>query len=545
MDDIRFYLSVFLRRLPWFLVVATIIWAISFAVAMTLPPAYVSKMRLVVESPQIPEDLAASTVKTPALEQLQIIEQRLLTRDNLLALSRRFDVPPARDEMNPDEIVDAMRARTTIRMTSGRNEATMMTVSFEAANPRRAAAVLNEYLTLIQAADAQFRRGRSGETLDFFRQEVQRLDEELEAQSNRILEFKQKNAEALPESLEFRMSQRASLQERLSQNDREIGRLRNQRERLIQLFEATGGTDTDRPDRRVDRSPAQQQLLSLEAELTAALAVYSEENPKVKLLRNQIAQVSAQIEEERVQAVAAARTQSDSAEAGTDAAQGEETPDQARREMLNIQLSEIDGEINLLQTQQKTLTDEIAALDDTISRTPAVAIALDELQRAYDIIEAQYSSTEARLVAGADRRPDRNPVARAADFGHRTAQRAQRTDQAQPGENRRGRRRAGPSGGGGAGAVARGPEHLGPAARGSGQPLRNLAVHHHPVHPHTQADRPSARAQTTADPGDPSGNSRDDLRDARLLPADRPGGRKGDEQAWRALVSAHRKRRQD
>ena len=112
MDELKFYFSIFLRRLPWFVVLATVITAVAVSVAISLPPAYVSQMRLVVESPQIPDEMAASTVRTPALEQLQIIEQRLLTRANLLDISRRLDVLPDLDQMSPDDIVRAMRART-------------------------------------------------------------------------------------------------------------------------------------------------------------------------------------------------------------------------------------------------------------------------------------------------------------------------------------------------------------------------------------------------------------------------------------------------
>ena len=111
MDDLKFYFMIFLRRLPYFLIVAMIISATSVAVAVSLPPAYVSQMRLVVESPQIPTELAASTVRTPALEQLQIVEQRLLTRANMLTIARQQNVFPEVENMTPDDIVRGMRAR--------------------------------------------------------------------------------------------------------------------------------------------------------------------------------------------------------------------------------------------------------------------------------------------------------------------------------------------------------------------------------------------------------------------------------------------------
>ena len=119
MTPVRYYISIFLRRLPYFLVVAAIISVVSVVIAMTLPPTYVAQMRLIVESPQIPTDLAASTVRTPAQEQLQIVEQRLLTRPVLLDISRKYDVLKNQAEANPDQIVNALRKQTWIRISSG------------------------------------------------------------------------------------------------------------------------------------------------------------------------------------------------------------------------------------------------------------------------------------------------------------------------------------------------------------------------------------------------------------------------------------------
>ncbi|MEL7259114.1 MAG: lipopolysaccharide biosynthesis protein, partial [Pseudomonadota bacterium] len=68
MTSLKYYWSIFMRRLPYFLVVATVLGAASVIVAMSMPPSYVSQMRLIVESPQIPDELAASTARTPAQE---------------------------------------------------------------------------------------------------------------------------------------------------------------------------------------------------------------------------------------------------------------------------------------------------------------------------------------------------------------------------------------------------------------------------------------------------------------------------------------------
>ncbi len=382
MDALSFYFSIFRRRFAYFLIVATILSAIAVTVAYTLPPAYVSRMVILVESPQIPEELASSTVRTPAFEQLQIVQQRLLTRANLLDIARRLDVLPDIRKMNPDAIVDAMRARTTITTSNRRRkEAPLMTISFEASRARATAEVLNEYLTLIQQQDSEYRKGRSGETLEFFTQEVARLSGELDAQSARILAFKQANVGALPESLEFRLNQQSVLQDRLSQATRDISELKNQRERLMQLFEVTGQVNASA---QTPLSPKELQLQELRNQLDEALLVYSAENPRVKLL------------EARIEQIEAGMVAPEAPAAEGETAESEETA-QPLPAMLTIQLSDIDSRITILEEHKTVLQAQIDSLNESLARTPEISIALEELTRKYDSIQLQYSQTEDRL----------------------------------------------------------------------------------------------------------------------------------------------------
>ena len=89
--DLKFYLSIFLRRLPYFIVIAAFLSAVGIAVASILPPLYSSTAKILVEAPQIPGDLARTTVPIDPVEQIQIIEQRLMTRANILSLADKLE----------------------------------------------------------------------------------------------------------------------------------------------------------------------------------------------------------------------------------------------------------------------------------------------------------------------------------------------------------------------------------------------------------------------------------------------------------------------
>ena len=180
--DLKFYCSLFLRRLHWFLLFLVIGSAIGLTLATVLPPVYVAQARLLVESEQIPGNLAESTVRTEATEQLQIIQQRILTRDTLVDMANRLEIYGSRangerPRMTTDELVDDLRGRISIVTNGGGSRrgpatATLVAVAFEAPTARMSSRVTNELVTLIQRQDVEMRTGGARRTLDFFEQDV-------------------------------------------------------------------------------------------------------------------------------------------------------------------------------------------------------------------------------------------------------------------------------------------------------------------------------------------------------------------------------------
>ena len=373
--DFGYYWSIFSRRLPYFLIVASVISAASVIVAMALPPAYVSSMKLIVESPRIPDELAASTVRTPVPEQLQVIEQRLLTRANLLEIASRQSVFEDPSAMTADRIVAGMRSRTVIKIRTGRNEVALMEISFEAPSSASAAGVLNEYLTLIQKEDVQSRTGRATQTLEFFRKEVDRLSEALAERSAQILAFKTENADVLPDTLNFRLNQQAILQERLAQLDRDMILQKSQRSRLIEIYETTGQVSGNRTP---NQTPEQVELVGLRRELNQALAIYSTTNPRVKLLEARIKQL-----EEQVSSVPQLVEESES---------------HSGNPLLDVQLADLDSRIAASEEQKVVLTRQLDQLRQTISQTPENQFRLDDLELDYQHIEGQYNVAVERLA---------------------------------------------------------------------------------------------------------------------------------------------------
>src|SRR5262245_39202233 len=76
---------IFSVLIPFVLVVAA-----GSAAALLWPPTYLSEGKILVESQQIPTDLVRPTVTATAQERIQVIQQRVMTRDKLLTIMDKY-----------------------------------------------------------------------------------------------------------------------------------------------------------------------------------------------------------------------------------------------------------------------------------------------------------------------------------------------------------------------------------------------------------------------------------------------------------------------
>ena len=181
--DLKFYWAVFLRRLPYFLVVAALLTAVAVTLAFVLPPKYRSQASMLVEPQQIPGELAELMVPINPFEQIQIIEQRLMTRANLLELAQKIGLDAAQPELTAGEIVRDTRQsiefigfEPDVTKQRGVPGATIIGVAFEAPTPQLAYRGASELVNLILAENVKLRTGRAGDTLEFFQTEVEQLE---------------------------------------------------------------------------------------------------------------------------------------------------------------------------------------------------------------------------------------------------------------------------------------------------------------------------------------------------------------------------------
>jgi uncharacterized protein involved in exopolysaccharide biosynthesis len=176
------YLAVAKRRLFYWLIPFVVTFAVAALIVAIQRPLYQAEGKILVETQDIPADLVRPTITDTANQRIQVIQQRIMTRDNLLEIVKKFGLFPGQKQwMSAGQILDLMKERTQLKLvdltlpTQQNNLTIAFTLSFEYENPEIAARVANEFLTLILNEDARNRTNRASETSKFLDQEVKRL----------------------------------------------------------------------------------------------------------------------------------------------------------------------------------------------------------------------------------------------------------------------------------------------------------------------------------------------------------------------------------
>mgnify|MGYP002714730496 CR=1 FL=1 len=375
--------AVLRRRLALLVLIAAIGSAASIYHALRLPPVYRTATRVLVERQQIPDELARSTVNLTTSQRLQLIEERLMARDNLIALIDRLDIF-GDAPVSPERKIEIVRAATRIESISGVNpgqswgaEAGIFafTITVEFDDPRLAAAMANAFAADAIAQNALVRTERARDTLRYFEREVERLVAQIVALETKIATFKTANEEALPESLEYRREELARLQLNEFELMRRISDLQN--ERSVLSVEMASEAEAS----PLRESAAEIELRQLELQLAQQRRLLKAGHPQIRQLESRIDALTDLVASITVDADGARR-----------AVPG------AERDALRLRIAQVSTQLDLLEGQGAALAGRRAALDASIRGTPEVEAELAAYNRGLVELQEQHSVAARRLA---------------------------------------------------------------------------------------------------------------------------------------------------
>ena len=380
--DIGKYIDGVRRRL-WLVALIFIPGALlATGIAYVLPPVYESTAKILVESPKIPTALAQSTVTISAAERLQLIQQRILARENVLDVIERLNLFADQPELTPTEKVDRVRVGTKIDIIAfssitgrpaPRNQpitVSSFNITYKAASRDITARVANELVTRVLELNLQSRSEQAQQTHDFFTQEVERYAADLIAIETEIANYKKQNEASDPNTLQSRQGVLQGIIAQLFVSRQQKEQLQKQLETLEETLSAMRSLPT--PTQNLTQE--ERQLATLEAELAQEESLLTEAHPTVKQLRQQIAAMK--------KVVSGSGSQSSSSSSAQ-----------------TLQITNLEGQISLLKSQITHIeeleirdSERRLTLEASISDTPRVEMAMNAFQRRHDDLRIRYQA---------------------------------------------------------------------------------------------------------------------------------------------------------
>jgi uncharacterized protein involved in exopolysaccharide biosynthesis len=398
--DVQTYLHLLLMR-KWRLILVCVLGtACAAAYSYQLPSLYRASTMILVEPQRIPAAYVSSTVTSTVQERLSTISQQILSRTNLEAIIRQFNlyqrqapseprtltseavqqylrellgqrVTQAIDRFIPwfdpsappmEMLVERMRQDIEVKVMGGNNA---FSIAYVGADPLTVMQVTNVLAALFIDENLRIREQQAEGTSEFLATEHAEAKRELEKQEKALKEFKERHMGALPEQMTTNLRTLDRLQVELqtitdglkSAEDRKLiyqGQLTDIERQISGL--QTGATPEIGSTGLISR------LEQLKEELARLQAQYKDNYPDIGLLKKQIRELEEQL------------TRGDTAEnAAKSSARSSFTlisPSLlTQRQAISAQLQAINAEISALRAKQNRTTVLIKDYEGKVEKT--------------------------------------------------------------------------------------------------------------------------------------------------------------------------------
>lgn len=375
------YIDIARRRALVMLATFVVVVTTALALAILPPPVYQSSGTILIESQQISKKIIESSVTTYASERIEIIRQRVMTRENLSRIIKKYNLF---GDKNGSRVTSALiknvRERIIIEPQGGQGKrgkrrTVAFSISFEDRHAELAHGVTSELVTLFLDENIKSRVESATETTNFLSQEAKRLKLELEKIESLVANYKQENAGSLPGNLAVNSAilQRTELS--LADLNREYKATENELKRLDrELVAAKSGMDAL-------ETPAIR-LKQLKAEYRQASINYKDTHPTIRALKRKIEK----LEKDEV-------SEEDIATPAT------ETGALINSELV-LKVETLIGttkdRLKSIDSQRIPMRKKIELYEKQILKTPQVELGLSSLQRDIGSARRKYQEMQAK-----------------------------------------------------------------------------------------------------------------------------------------------------
>ena len=381
--DFDRYADLIRRRHMYFLVPLFLGWLIVWGSSWILTTKYKSSTLILVEQPTMPQSYVAPNVNENLQERLQSITQQILSRTRLLMIINKLNLyGDAQGLKTPDDKVEALRKDINVDLVrdSRNQEITAFRVSFSAHNPVLAQKVTSELTQLFIGENGKVRLEQSQGTTNFIEQQLRDAEVVLAAQEAKVKQFEAEHEGALPTQQTSNLQILSGLQGQLQNEQDSLNTAKQQRVYFQTLIEQYKNVHAS--GRSIDGTPTgvtalDQQLNSLQVQLTELSSHYTDSYPDVQKVKAQIAKV----EKQKQELLAAPKTGSKQAN------ETESTP------MLQLQ-SQLQANQLEIASRERAISGLEARINEyqgRLNSAPATEQQLADITRGYEQSKANYN----------------------------------------------------------------------------------------------------------------------------------------------------------
>lgn len=344
--------------------------------ASVLPNVYRSSSLILITPQRVPTSFVASTVTADLGERMESSIREILSRTQLERIIHEYDLYPSgtKGSISEDRI-ESLRRRVNVEFRKNN----VFQLSFESLDPAKAQQVTSRLAALFIEQNLHVREQQAHGTKSFIDIELERLRKELEKQEAVVAQYKAANRSELPEQLETNLR---SLEQFRRELDSSTQRLSALQERKGILQKQAAESDTMKLD--VQGAPfiisgngvtQSVQMDIKKKELDALLQRYSSKHPDVVRLKKEM--------------------QALNGEYGDTIPSEHSNPTKVShlnpvKEVLRVQIIDIDSEIQALRSQSERTRSQIGVLQSRVDNTSTRSIELFKISRGYDITLRKY-----------------------------------------------------------------------------------------------------------------------------------------------------------
>jgi len=390
------FAAIFVRR-KWLIIFSILFILFAASVyCVVVPEEFRSSTSILVIPQRVPEGYVRSTVSVRIEERLATIRQQVLSRTRLTTVMDELGLFKEERKKKPvEEVVEGMRKRIDIQVRG----TDAFTLAFVHENRQLAMLTTSRLASFFIDENLKVREQQAVGTSEFLDSQMQETKKKLEAQEEKVKQYKMRFMGQLPQQMEANLSMLRGHQDRFrvitdsirSAEDRKVF-LEAQASSLERSLQTIVTTDGSGGEQIITVDPAQAQVTELAAKKTHLAnlsAKYTDKYPEIQSTRREIAQLETRIEEIRKSNSLPDNANRRQVSAAHSAAV-QASPDVQELRRLRAQIVLADQEISSMKKERQEIQNGIAAVQGKVEQSPRREQEMISLTRDYDNLKLSY-----------------------------------------------------------------------------------------------------------------------------------------------------------